>query len=442
MSLKENIKNARSHLAIIIGMIIASGIIIPLQLYYNEPVQPVKKLLYEPSNIPQSSDSILTEEEQKQARTAWKYFENNLREETGLCNTVDNFPVTTMWETGSYLLAVISAYKLEIIDSVEFDRRIAKVLNTLSMLKLYAGLLPNKAYNTITLELTDYNGTKTDFGIGWSAIDISRVISPLTYLTLNHPEYNNLIQKIFNAWQLSKMLDKGLLYGALPTKNNEYRFVQEGRFGYEEYSSKALMAFGFDAINAYKFDDYLKTIDIYGIEIPADSREYEKYGAINPVLSDPFILFGLEFGLANDIRKISWDLLTIQNERFIREGILTAVGENHLDTVPYFVYNTIYTNGKPWNCISFDGNDANDFKSLSVKVSFGWRYLFNTDYTKKLIEKIKDCYNPERGWYAGIYEKTGRINKAITCNTNAMILESLCYKKYGYLNKRYSGFLF
>jgi len=35
------------------------------------------------------------------AKTAWKYFENNYNPETGLVNAVDNYPSTTMWDTGS-----------------------------------------------------------------------------------------------------------------------------------------------------------------------------------------------------------------------------------------------------------------------------------------------------------------------------------------------------
>ena len=39
----------------------------------------------------------------------------------------------------------------------------------------------------------------------------------------------------------------------------------------------------------------------------------------------------------------------------------------------------------------------------------------------------------ERGWYAGRYEVSGKPNKSINCNTNAVVLESLAYIRKGAL---------
>ena len=50
------------------------------------------------------------------AQVAWKYFENNTQPETGLANAVDKYPSTTMWDTASYLGALVSAYELGIIE--------------------------------------------------------------------------------------------------------------------------------------------------------------------------------------------------------------------------------------------------------------------------------------------------------------------------------------
>jgi hypothetical protein len=51
------------------------------------------------------------------------------------------------------------------------------------------------------------------------------------------------------------------------------------------------------------------------------------------------------------------------------------------------------------------------------------------------MKKIEKLYDPQKGWYAGLYEKTGEPNKAIACNTNAIILEALYFKRYGRLVK-------
>jgi hypothetical protein len=62
---------------------------------------------------------------------------------------------------------------------------------------------------------------------------------------------------------------------------------------------------------------------------------------------------------------------------------------------------------------------------------FGWHALYDNAYTKQLLQTARTLYDPQKGWYSGLYEKTGAPNKAITCNTNAIILESLAYKRFG-----------
>jgi len=47
-------------------------------------------------------------------------------------------------------------------------------------------------------------------------------------------------------------------------------------------------------------------------------------------------------------------------------------------------------------------------KQLSTKASFAMDALYHTDYTKKLIAKLKPLQS-KRGWQTGIYEKDGKI---------------------------------
>ena len=111
------------------------------------------------------------------------------------------------------------------------------------------------------------------------------------------------------------------------------------------------------------------------------------------------------------------------------------MSEDNLDQAPYFVYNTVFTDGKEWNAITEDGTDASEFKTLSTKAAFGWHMLYETDYTKKLMDVAKTLYDPNKGWYSGLYEKTGKPNKSFTANTNGIILEALAYKQTGVLLK-------
>jgi hypothetical protein len=120
-----------------------------------------------------------------------------------------------------------------------------------------------------------------------------------------------------------------------------------------------------------------------------------------------------------------------QQARFKKTGILTAVSEDHIDVAPYFVYNTVYVAGKTWAAITDKGQDASAFKSLSTKTVFGWHALYNTDYSALMLKAVNTLNEPTKGWYAGLYEQTGKPNKAITANTNGVVLQSLAYIKYG-----------
>ena len=75
----------------------------------------------------------LTFDEAVWARIAWQYFVNNTQS-NGLANAIDNQPYTTMWDTGSYLMAAVSAQRLGIITRDELNARVNAVLTTLSSL--------------------------------------------------------------------------------------------------------------------------------------------------------------------------------------------------------------------------------------------------------------------------------------------------------------------
>jgi len=63
--------------------------------------------------------------------------------------------------------------------------------------------------------------------------------------------------------------------------------------------------------------------------------------------------------------------------------------------------------------------------------------LYRTSYTEKLMHAVEKLHDPKKGWYSGLYEQTGKPNTAITANTNGIILESLCYRKFGPMVRPY-----
>jgi len=430
MDMKVKFERARHHIIFLLALIVGSFLI-----YYLNELDLRKKGL----GIVQLKDMMapkilhkprkLTKKDLQNAKVAWKYFENNYNEETGLVNSVDNYPSTTLWDTGNYMMALIGAKELKIITKEEFDRRLKKLLESFKKMKLYKGLLPNKVYNTKTLKMTDYQNRETPEGIGWSAIDIGRVLIPFTYIIFNYPEYSKDIKEIVSRWNVKKMVKEGVLYGAVVEKGKE-RLLQEGRLGYEQFTSKMFATFGVDITNAIRYDKYLEFVDIYGIDIPYDLRDKEHSDANNYVLMEPYMLDGMEFGWDYFSKEFSYRLYLSQLKRYEKTKILTAVTEDHLDKEPYFIYNCIYVNKKKWVAIDEKGNVKNEFKQLSTKASFAMDALYDTDYTKLLMKEIENLKS-DRGWYTGIYEKDKSINKSINCNTNAIVLESIFYKVKG-----------
>lgn len=433
MTFRDGLIKARSHIIFILGVIVAFGMVISLELWDIE--QDIRKeIQITPStDIPEAVPGDLNKDEEKWALIAWKYFENNFQPDTGMVNSVDKYPASTMWDTASYLMALISAGNLNIIDMEEFDKRLSLILHALAFIPLFENKLPNKSYNTVRAEMVDYQNQKTEKGIGWSAIDIGRLLVPFNIIVWNYPDHANEIKTILKQWKFKAMIKNGLLYGTAVNDKGETVLLQEGRIGYEEYAAKSLALMGMDVSLASSYVDFLAFVDVYGIQVPYDSRDPEKYHAHNYVVSEPYILDGIEFGWDETSHEFAYRVYRAQEERYGQTGIVTAVSEDNIDQAPYFVYNTVFTDGKVWNCITEQGGDASQFKSLSTKAVFGWHMLYRTPYTKHLMDRIKGLYDPKRGWYSGRYEANQTPNKAITCNTNAIILESLCYRKFGKL---------
>ena len=434
MSLKKNLVRARSHIIFMLALISAFTLVISLEkMTFENRVSP-KSTIKNTVTLKMPKMRDLTSEELGWAKIAWRYFQNNTIEKTGMVNSVNNYKSSTLWDSSSYLMAVISVQRLGIINDNEFKLRVNKFLNSMVNLPLFENKLPNKVYHTETLAMVDYTNKAVEKGIGWSALDIGRLMVPLNILVWNYPEFTPQVKKITKKWDLASITKNGELYGAI-LENGKTEYLQEGRLGYEEYGAKAYQLVGLDVSNAIDYTSWLKFIDIDGINVPTDSRDPAKFTAHNYVVSEPYILDGIEYGWDQISREFAGRVYSAQKAHYEKTGVLTAVSEDNIDQAPYFVYNTVFTDGKEWNAITEDGTDASEFKTLSTKTAFGWHMLYESEYTKKLMDVASKLSDPEQGWYSGRYEKTGKPNKAITANTNGIILEALAYKQTGVLLK-------
>ncbi len=444
MTFMQNLVRARGHIVFLVALIAGFFLVQWLdRLDSGQSVQPIATGAQQTGPGPQTTMDAFADliplplseprpssaQELEAAATAWTYFVNNTNADTGLVNSVNNYPSTTMWETGSYIVAILSAERLELIDATQASDRISAVLQSLSQLRLFEDVLPNKAYHTATLELVDYANQPSERGLGWSALDVARIVATFALIERNHPELAPDVEALMQSWQLDQMVSDGELIGT-NVVDGVTLFNQEGRVGYEQYAARAMMQFGYDASRAYNIEDNLMIQMVEGLPIPVDSRMFrDPIPAF--VVSEPYLFDGLEFGFDARSWRFASAIYSAQEARFDRTGQLTAVSESHLNQPPYFAYSSVWGGGADWAVLSFQGERLDSRRTINTKAAFGWHALFDTEYTAELVEAVSVLADPERGWAEGIYEQDGSFNSSITANTNAVILAALSFRATG-----------
>ncbi|MGL6027017.1 MAG: DUF3131 domain-containing protein [Vibrio sp.] len=389
----------------------------------------------------------LTPREQAVANKAWAYFVSNYQPATGLVNAVNNYPSTTMWDSASYLAALTSARELSIINKEEFDHRLLKFLATLNTLPLFQNQLPNKAYHTETAQKVDYQNKPGE--IGFSAIDIGRMLLWLKIIKERYPEYSNDIDNVVLGWNFSNVInDCGTLYGAMLDSNKRPIYVQEGRLGYEEYAASGFQLWGFKTCQASRPEPY-QLADIYCVLVPYDARDPRTSSQHNYVVAESYVLHGLEMGWdtsddrSNNNKKHShpWmqdfanRVYQAQENRYQITGRMTARSEHQLDKAPYFVYDSVYSDGFDWNTITDRGKYVPEMAAISLKAALGMWSLWQSPYTDRLFDAIENANEQDKGFYEGLYENGNGPIRTFTANNNGIMLEALLFKKQGRILK-------
>lgn len=429
MALPASFLPARRHIAFILGLALAvavaaslENLLVPKGGLTQELVPPAGAI--PPTPVPLAAADLAL------ARAAWAYFPANTRE-TGLVDTVAAYPGTTMWDSGSALLGLLSARRLNLLPQAEYEARARKLLQALAGLPLVEGGIPNKSYNTLTGQMTNYNNEPAPQGIGWSALDLGRMAVALAATARVQPGLAPEVAKVRARWNLGEIVREGELWGQERRGDGGVQFVQEGRVGYAQYGAKALQLWGLDPWAAYRPEQHLRFVTVQGVRVPADDRDKAKFGAHVYVLSEPYMLLGLELGLSGPERVMATRVFDAQAARHRETGVLTAVSEDHLDRAPFFVYNTVWADGDAWACVTDTGEAHPTARTVSTKAAVALAALFPGDYANALSTNAQELVSPGKGVMAGRYEADGKPNTALTCNTNAIVLEALAYRAHG-----------
>jgi hypothetical protein len=368
------------------------------------------------------------------ARIAWRYFERNTNASTGLVSSVEGHRSTSAWDLGSSVLAALAARELGLIPGEDLDARLSAILRTLQELPLFAGELPNKAYDAATGQMTDYANHPVPEGIGFSAVDLGRLVSALVVAGDLHPQLRDRIERVLARWNTCRLVRGGELHGVHRGPDGQLRHLQEGRLGYEQYAAKALALIGVDTARSRGYGSHLAELPVLGVAVPHDARDRARFGAIDALVTEPWALDALEFGLDAAARPLARRVFEVQKRRWQATGVVTALSEDHVDRPPWFVYDAVVANGAPWRTVDPEGKEVTGLRGLSTKAAFALATLHAGDpYAPILRAAVDGARDPERGWFAGIYEQGGP-NRALTANTNGVILEALLFRRRGPLH--------
>lgn len=381
---------------------------------------------------------VLSDTEQLWAKVAWRYFVNNTQVGTGLVNSLDNYPVVSLWQIGDTLVTLTAAAQLGLINRQEFDQRLSLLLATISHLPLVGGKTPNLRYSTINGQMIDYAHQPKP--LGWSAQDIGRLMVGLKVVARFYPEYAEYLDKVLLRWSFCQVIDGNgeLLKSA--TVNGQFIAKPEGVLGYSEYTAGAFGLWGFPVGISANLP--YNTTFIYGIPIDFDSRDARTTYVPSVVVSLPYLLTAMELRSTPTFKqqkKRIDNVYRVQEQRWQKEHILTARSDYFTSVAPYHVYDTVFANGYHWNTISEDGQFHPDLALVSTRAVFGLWVLWNSPYTDALMQLTQMQRDEQRGWYEGRYENNGAYNKTISLTTNAMVLETLLYKTAGNLINTESG---
>ena len=355
------------------------------------------------------------------ARSAWKFLDANYKPATGLVSATADWANTTIWDIGGQLLAFRGAKDLGLITPAEFDKRVTRALTTLEKAPLYRNIAYNKVISTTT-------GGLGEGGVhGFASTDLGRLLVALKILSVHEPQLKPQIERVVKRIDMSKIVKNGYLYGMLQGSRGQPWSFQEGRIGYEQYVARGFAEWGADVSNALDVTKNGRPKKVYGVQILEDTRWQDR------LLSEPFVLYGLELGLTGAYRDLAVNVLKAQQARFDSTGKMTIVSEDASTLPPtYFYYYCVYCSGKPFVIdVSSPGKTLDGPRWVSTKAAFGWHAIMPSEYTKKAIDFVAPANDPVKGWASGVMEDSRQSTKSWDINTAAVLLEVAYYQLRG-----------
>jgi len=225
------------------------------------------------------------------ASTAWMYMDANYKKSTGLVSATPPWANTTVWDIGGQLPAFHAAKDLGLLTPADYDARTARLLATLQKASLFRGVAYHRVYSTT-------NGSVgPGGGHGQAATDLGRRLFALKVVSVSEPKFAPQCARVVKRINVGKVVNDGYLQGQLIGSSGKPVTFQEGRIGYEQYAARGFSEWGAQVANAMDVKKNSKPITVFGVPLYADTRYQDR------LLSEPFILSGLELGSPPDMQE-------------------------------------------------------------------------------------------------------------------------------------------
>jgi hypothetical protein len=365
------------------------------------------------------------------AKIAWSYFDRKGLPANKLPpaniwsvgpQTYDSYDILTMWDTGSIILATVSARSLGLIDEANFKTRIDTVL----------AFLKSATYTGGKLRLPNFrskNDTAKSVQDGYDATDTGRLFIALNVLDkVTNGAFG--VEKLIGGWTLGATIQNGVPHDikegvSAPAHSNIYRY----------YVSRGYSLWGVEHAAPYAGED------------PAASESardafLDELGRIGPIATEPSLFEMIEVGGSAYSTVIADVLAKKQLARYEFTGRLTSVSETPIDRAPWFTYQgfdltrqgedawTVYPywTDEKWDTPEFAGAH----RVVNTKAAILWYATRPSPYTEKVWAYVREHASSGRaGFHPGVYEQSGAPPKNIDVNTNAVVLAAIAFVMNG-----------
>jgi len=351
----------------------------------------------------------------KWARDAWSYYDpgTGVDPNTGILRASYRWAFLTDWDLGGYIIAIIKAELMGILPrdgEWGADDRIEKVLRFLETRPISPYGIPYHIY------------TSTDGQPSGKAVtnvsDSGRLLIALAMLKKYRPDLAERIDAIVRRNN----------YELLANRTDAWR-TTAGFYKY--YVAQGFKLFGLDKSwpvqTALKeFDNIVNGphVDVYGVSLPKTE-----------VTSEPLLHMVFELDVDDKYLDYVKRVYEAQERRYRNTGKYTAWSEGNtgLQDVTY-VYQWIVTpGGETWKITPKYVTPI-----IFTKAAFGFHALYNTDYTKRLVDYLVSkneerknalpylLFLPRKGFIEGV-DENGRIVADLVDKTQVIIIEAAYY---------------